>query len=121
MAAGIVLSLILLWEFLQHIRAPKGVGSTKHFWDQRSYRGQPGVKLFWTALWLSNFVGSEVQCWGHRSYRGQPGSSKGQIAQECSMATKFTTAYSYHTFAYYGAQLDYDQTAQLLAVHMMYL
>ena len=46
------------------------------------------------ALWPPNLVGrtpdrSVMHCWGRRSCRGHPGSTRGQIAQECPMATKF--------------------------------
>ena len=56
--------------------------------------GQPEVKLLRNALWLPNLVGrtpdrSVMHCWGKRSCRGQLGSTRGQIALNCPMATKF--------------------------------
>ena len=44
-------------------------------------------------LWPLNFLRrapawSVVTCWGQSLHRGLPGSTRGQIAQECTMATK---------------------------------
>ena len=44
-------------------------------------------------IWASNLIRtpdpSETQCWGQRSQRGHAGSTRGQIAKEYPMATKF--------------------------------
>ena len=56
--------------------------------------GSAGVKLLRNALWLPDLVGrtpdrNEVQCWGHMPCMGQLRSTRGHIAQECPVATKF--------------------------------
>ena len=61
--------------------------------DQRSKVIQRSMCLR-NVLWLPNLVGrtpdrSVMHCWGQRSRRGHPGSTRGQIAQECPMATNF--------------------------------
>ena len=49
---------------------------------------------FRNALWPPHLVGRApdqrvMNCWDHRSCSGQPGSTRGQIAQECPIGTKF--------------------------------
>ena len=72
---------------------PRFVVNFSKWPDQRSKVIQRSICLR-NALWLPNLVGrtpdwSVMHCWGRRSRRGHPGSTRGQIAQECPMATKF--------------------------------
>ena len=60
--------------------------------DQRSKVIQRS-SCYRNTLWTPILVGRPdkwvMHCWGQMSCRGQPGSTRGQIAQECPMATRF--------------------------------
>ena len=69
-------------------------GSVMHSWSQSLCRGQLGSTRGHSAqensLWQPTLVErtlDQMQCID--GIRSQPGSSRGQIAQECSMATRF--------------------------------
>ena len=66
-----------------------------HCWDQRSYRGQPGVNLLRKGLLPPHLVGrtpvhSVILHCGISSYKGQSGPTRGQFAQNWSMPANLT-------------------------------
>ena len=91
--------LVILWGIELKVGMGVGDGPTRFLgiFSKRPHLGSKVIQrsiCLKNALWLPNLVErtpdhSVVHCWGQRSCQGHLGSTRGQIAQQYPMATKF--------------------------------
>ena len=69
----------------------ESIFSKRHHQRAKVIQGSSCLRnVLWPPNLMGNTLGQSVMhCWGQSSWRGQPGSTRGQIVQECPMATKF--------------------------------